>query len=106
MLALLDQIGKKSPTFADTHMGLTLQQWKSYREDERGYVVNSSATGSAQFTNSGFMPSVTNNSSGMNVVVNVAGNVTTERDLVSAITDQIYMQQKSGQQIVYSSTVI
>jgi hypothetical protein len=106
MLALLDQVGKKSPTFADTHMGLTLQQWKGYREDERSSIVNSSATGSAQFTNSGFMPSVTNNSSGMNVVVNVAGNVTTERDLVSAITDQIYMQQKSGQQIVYSSTVI
>jgi hypothetical protein len=36
--------------------------------------------------------------------VNVAGNVTTERDLVDTITEQIYNQQKSGKQIVYSST--
>lgn len=38
------------------------------------------------------------------VNVNVAGNVTSERDLVSAITEQLYNQQKSGQQIVFSST--
>lgn len=36
--------------------------------------------------------------------VNVAGNVTSERDLVNTITEQIYNQQKSGKQIVYSST--
>lgn len=36
--------------------------------------------------------------------VNVSGNVTSERDLVNTITEQIYEQQKSGKQIVYSST--
>ena len=105
MLALLDQVGKKNPTFADTHMGLTLQQWKSYREDERGYVVNSSATGTAQF-NSSMLPSVTNNTSGMNVVVNVAGNVTTQSDLVQSITNALYQSQKDGKNILYSSTAI
>jgi len=41
-----------------------------------------------------------------NAIVNVTvnGNVTSERDLVNTITEQIYEQQKSGKQIVYSST--
>lgn len=39
-----------------------------------------------------------------NVNVYVSGNVTSERDLVNTITEQIYSQQKSGKQIVYSST--
>lgn len=38
------------------------------------------------------------------VNVYVSGNVTAERDLVSTITEQLYNQQKSGQQIVFSST--
>lgn len=106
MLGLLDQIGKKNPTFADTHMGLTEQQWRGWREDERRSIINSSAVGSGTTaTNTSFIPNVTNNG-GSTVIVNVAGNVTSERDLVSAITDQIYQQQKSGKQIIYSSQTI
>lgn len=45
-------------------------------------------------------------SSQSNVNVYVQGNVTSERDLVSVITEQIYTQQKSGKQIVYSGTAI
>lgn len=41
-----------------------------------------------------------------NVNVYVQGNVTSENDLVSTITQQIYNQQKSGKQIVYSGTTI
>lgn len=40
------------------------------------------------------------------IVVNVSGNVISEQDLVSAITDQIYINQKSGTQIVFDSTAI
>ena len=40
------------------------------------------------------------------VNVYVQGNVTSERDLVNTITEQIYGQQKSGKQIVYSGTAI
>lgn len=106
MLLLLDQIGKKNPTFADTHMGLTEQQWRGWREDERKSIINSSAVGSGTTaTNTSFIPSVTNNG-GATVVVNVAGNVTSERDLVTVITDQIYQQQKSGKQITYSSLTV
>jgi hypothetical protein len=38
-----------------------------------------------------------------NIVVNVAGTVTTERDLVSAITQGIYNNQASGIPISYST---
>ncbi len=40
------------------------------------------------------------------VNVYVQGNVTSERDLVNTITEQLYGQQKSGKQIVYSGTAI
>lgn len=40
------------------------------------------------------------------VVVNVAGNVTTEKDLVSTITDQLYSFQRNGGQIQLSSLAV
>lgn len=40
------------------------------------------------------------------VVVNVAGNVTTERDLVTAVTDSLYQFQKNGGQVQLSSLAI
>jgi hypothetical protein len=42
-------------------------------------------------------------SSGTTVVVNVAGSVSTERDLVSAITQGLYSQQASGTPVTYST---
>lgn len=42
----------------------------------------------------------------INVTVNVSGNVTTESDLVAAITDQLYQNQKTGIGLLYSSTEI
>lgn len=106
MLMLLDQIGKKNQSFADVHMGLTLQQWKNWREDERSSIVNSSSVGSGTMgTNTSFLPNITNNG-GSTVIVNVAGSVTSENDLVGVITNKIYEQQKSGKQITYSSLTI
>jgi len=40
---------------------------------------------------------------GTTVVVNVAGSVSTERDLVSAITQGLYSQQASGTPVNYST---
>jgi len=40
---------------------------------------------------------------GTSVVVNVSGSVTTERDLVSAITQGLYAQQASGTPVNYST---
>ena len=40
---------------------------------------------------------------GTSVVVNVAGSVSTERDLVSAITQGLYAQQASGTPVTYST---
>ena len=40
------------------------------------------------------------------VVVNVAGSVTAERDLVSAITQGIYNNQASGIPISYSTSYV
>lgn len=50
-------------------------------------------------TSQGLVPEV-------NVTVNVSGNVTTEEDLVSAITDQLYQFQKSGKGLLYSAVAI
>lgn len=108
MLGLLDQIGKKKTgIYALDALGFSsLESYQNYRQGERASIVNSSAVGSGMTaTNTGFIPSVTNNG-GATVVVNVAGNVTSERDLVSVITDQIYQQQKSGKQITYSSLTV
>jgi hypothetical protein len=41
-----------------------------------------------------------------NITVNVAGSVTTERDLVSAITQGIYNNQASGIPINYSTSYV
>lgn len=110
MLALLDEIDnkkKKTGFYALDKLGFSnLESYQNYRQGERASIVNSSAVGSGMTaTNTSFIPSVTNNG-GATVVVNVAGNVTSERDLVSVITDQIYQQQKSGKQITYSSQTI
>jgi hypothetical protein len=40
---------------------------------------------------------------GTSVVVNVAGSVSTERDLVAAITQGLYSQQASGTPVTYST---
>ena len=40
---------------------------------------------------------------GTSVVVNVAGSVSTERDLVAAITQGLYAQQASGTPVTYST---
>jgi hypothetical protein len=91
----VDSLGFSSP-----------QAYQDYRSGERASIVRSSASGTAQFNNSS-LPSVTNNNmAGTNVVVNVAGNVTTQSDLVSAITDALYQSQKDGKNILYSSTAI
>ncbi len=91
----VDSLGFSSP-----------QAYQDYRSGERASIVRSSASGTAQFNNSS-LPSVTNNNmTGTNVVVNVAGNVTTQSDLVSAITDALYQSQKDGKNILYSSTAI
>lgn len=42
----------------------------------------------------------------INVTVNIGGNVTSESDLVAAITDQLYQNQKTGIGLLYSSTAI
>jgi hypothetical protein len=52
--------------------------------------------------NVGFNPNISS-SGGTSVVVNVAGSVSTERDLVSAITQGLYSQQASGTPVTYST---
>ena len=42
----------------------------------------------------------------VNITVNVEGNVTTQEDLVGAITDQLYQYQKSGKGLLFSSVAI
>lgn len=110
MLELLDELDKKKKKtgfYALDSLGFSsLEAYQEYRRGERASIVGSSAVGSGMTAaNTSFLPNVTNNG-GATVVVNVAGNVTSERDLVTVITDQIYQQQKSGKQIVYSSTTI
>lgn len=107
ILALLLQIlntntTKGAPSFADTHMGLNESQWQDWRRGERASIVNSSfSTLGSSFVGSGMT-----NSSGVTVNVSVAGNVTTQNDLVSSITNALYQRQKDGQNILYSSTAI
>ena len=52
--------------------------------------------------NVGFNPTM-GSSTGTSVVVNVAGSVSTERDLVAAITQGLYSQQASGTPVTYST---
>ena len=49
---------------------------------------------------------VTEDNVAVSVTVNVSGNVTTERDLVNAITDGIYQNQKAGKGVIYRATAI
>jgi hypothetical protein len=60
---------------------------ESFRQSEARYASYSGNTGSA-------------------IIVNVAGSVTTERDLVSAITQGIYNNQASGIPINYSTSYV
>jgi hypothetical protein len=39
----------------------------------------------------------------INVNVTIGGNVTSEKDLVNTITEQLYVVQKSGKRITYNS---
>ncbi len=85
------------------------EAYRDYRAGERGDTFSNPSgfniIGSSSMSNGSVVPSNYNNSN-MNVVVNVAGNVTTEKDLVSAITEQLYVQQKSGKQVFYSSLTV
>jgi hypothetical protein len=60
---------------------------ESFRQNEARYANYSGNSGSA-------------------IIVNVAGSVTTERDLVSAITQGIYNNQASGIPINYSTSYV
>lgn len=91
----VDSLGFSSP-----------EAYQDYRAGERASIVRSSASGTAQFNNTGLPSVTTNNMAGTSVVVNVAGNVTTQNDLVNAITDALYQSQKDGKNILYSSTAI
>lgn len=110
MLELLDEIAKKKEKtgiFALDALGFkTLKSYQDYRSGERAAIIsNSSVGGGTTGTNTNFIPSSTNTSS-TTVVVNNAGSVITEQDLVMSITEAIYLQQKAGTQIVFSSTSI
>lgn len=110
MLKLLDELDKKKKKtgfYALDSLGFSsLEAYQDYRRGERASIVNSSATGiGTTATNTSFIPPVTSNG-GSTVIVNVAGNVTSENDLVGVITNKIYEQQKSGKQITYNSLTI
>lgn len=80
----------------------SLESYQNYRQGERASIVNSSfSTLGSSFVGSGMT-----NSGGVTVNVNVAGNITTQNDLVSSITNALYQRQKDGQSILYSSTAI
>ncbi len=85
------------------------EAYRDYRSGERGDTYSNpsgfSIIGSSSMSNGSVVPSGYSTSN-MNVTVNVAGNVTTEKDLVSAITEQLYVQQKSGKQVLYNSLTV
>jgi hypothetical protein len=107
MLGLLNQIGNKNTGFfALDKLGFSsLESYQNYRQGERASIVNSSFSNLATAQGTA-LPTTSNISNGMNVVVNVAGNVTTESDLVNSITNALYQSQKDGKNILYSSTAI
>ena len=59
-------------------------------------TIGTSAGAASYSTNGGSM-------GGTSVIVNVAGSVSTERDLVAAITQGLYSQQASGTPVTYST---
>lgn len=76
--------------------------------DVYGNLVGSSSAnvpmgGATRGEYSSYIPQM---SSSPSVVVNVAGNVTTQSDLVQSITNALYQSQKDGKNILYSSTAI
>lgn len=85
-----------------------LAQLEKYEQkiDRDTAMINRTSASNLGSTSNGtsFVPS--SMTTGTNVVVNVAGNVTTQNDLVSAITDALYQSQKDGKNILYSSTAI
>lgn len=83
----------------------SLESYQNYRSGERASIVNSSFSNLAGATGT-VLPSMTTNNSGVVVNVAVAGNVTTQNDLVNSITNALYQKQKDGQSILYSSTAI
>lgn len=109
MLALLDEIDnkkKKTGFYALDKLGFSsLESYQNYRQGERASIVNSSFSNLATAQGTA-LPTTSNISNGMNIVVNVAGNVTTQSDLVNSITNALYQSQKDGKNILYSSTAI
>ena len=83
--------------FSDIEWMRMLQQMEkvgiAYDPGNFGEAGLSGALGSSSTTNA---PTT--------VVVNVAGNVTTESDLVKRIADEFYQYQKSGSQILFRGT--
>jgi hypothetical protein len=88
------------------------EAYQQYRGGERGDVFSNSQAldysklalgGSARGEYSSYTP---NMGGGVNVNIQVAGNVTTERDLVTSISNAFYQMQKDGKSILYSSTAI
>jgi hypothetical protein len=88
------------------------EAYRNYRSGERGDVFSNSQAldysklalgGSTRGEYSSYTPSM---NPGVNVNIQVAGNVTTERDLVTSITNALYQTQKDGNSILYSSTAI
>lgn len=78
-----------------------------YSNSSGDLILRTSATGTGMtFNNSNLMPNAGSASTSPTVIVNVAGNVTTQNDLVSSITNALYQRQKDGQSILYSSTAI
>lgn len=110
ILALLMQIMNlnakgKTGIYALDKLGFSsLESYQNYRQGERASIVNSSFSNLAGATGTA-MPTVMT-SGGVTVNVSVAGNVTTQNDLVSSITNALYQRQKDGQSILYSSTAI
>ena len=75
---------------------LRLEALTSKIQKKVGIDTIGMSAGGASFDSAGYM-------SGTSVVVNVAGSVSTERDLVAAITQGLYSQQASGTPVTYST---
>jgi hypothetical protein len=115
MFGLLNGQTSKTPIYPySTAAGRAINPYGAVNRGEYSDVYGSLAQapmdysmlgmgGSARGEYSSFSPRT---SGGTSVVVNVAGNVTTENDLVSSITEALYLQQKSGQQVVFNSITI
>jgi hypothetical protein len=63
--------------------------------------LKSQQQGLLQSTGASYSPASTGSNG--SIIVNVAGSVTSERDLVAAITQGLYSQQASGTPVLYST---